>query len=79
MVVSRIYGRDGVPVPAAEQHRFPDVEGLFLMIANALEEQVDFLSVTYDPILGYPVRITIDPGFVIDDDRTTRVSEFSPL
>ena len=38
---------------------FPHVNALFDVIAEALKDGADVVEATYDPILGYPITISI--------------------
>jgi hypothetical protein len=64
---------DGVETtvePSAYQDWFT-VEGLFSAVQEAIRDRVDHLSTNYDPALGHPVQVDIDPHAGAVDDETT--------
>jgi hypothetical protein len=78
-IESRHYTRDGAIVPAEYAELFPSVEGLFDIIETARREGAAQLDVSYDPTLGYPVRIAIDwHATHVDDEVTYRGSDLLP-
>ena len=70
-VAARAYAEGGAPVGLALAEHFPSVEQLFARIDAARRARVDRLEVTYDPVLGHPVRVLIDPDEVVADDEVT--------
>ena len=38
----------------------PTVDGVFALIQDAINDEVDALTVSYDPELGYPTNVFID-------------------
>jgi hypothetical protein len=70
-IESRHYTRDGAAVPAQYADLFPSVEGLFGIIETARREGAAQLDVSFDPSLGYPVRIAIDWHATHADDEVT--------
>jgi len=69
MVLDRHYVDNGERVPAELQRFFPNMEGLFGVIVQAVARDVHMLDVDYHPAMGYPTRITIDPSPGIADDE----------
>lgn len=67
------YAESDAPIPLWVQDRLPTVEGLFDIIEDALDSEVDLLEVVYDPALGYPRRIAIDHRFSAADDEVTHL------
>jgi hypothetical protein len=56
------------------------IEQLFRTIEAALDRDVDFMTVDYHLLLGYPQYIYIDgAGQVYDDDRTFSIEQFEAL
>jgi hypothetical protein len=56
------------------------IESLFDFIENGLANHSVVLEVTYDPVLGYPVRIVSDgPANVTDNGVTYDVSDVGPI
>ena len=55
------------------------VDGLFGYIENEASKKPDCLKVEFDPMLGYPTSIRIDPVFGgTDDEVEFSVTEFGP-
>ena len=53
------------------------IEELFSVIRESIDQKVDKLTVEYDPSLGYPTEISIDPiETAIDEERAYTVSNF---
>ncbi|HUP19228.1 MAG TPA: DUF6174 domain-containing protein [Gemmatimonadota bacterium] len=78
-VVSRIYTETGDPVPEAWARLFPDVEGLFDVVEDAIERNADRIDVTYDPRFGYPSEVFIDyEERVADEELGLTVLGFTP-
>lgn len=76
-IASRVYVSSGVAVSAEHAQFFPDVEGLFLIVDEALTGEVWHLDVGYDPALGVPLHITIDRNEMwADDELDLTVSNF---
>lgn len=59
----------GPPPETSAIGEYPTVEGLFDVVAEAMERPADELRVTYHPVLGYPVDLWIDPRRAVDDDE----------
>ena len=79
-VTMRQYARTGEPVPANITSSFPNIEGLFGFIIAELEGGAESVSVDYDLLLGYPVRISIDRvRRAVDDEEGYTVTEFTVL
>ncbi len=74
--VERVYVDSGAPVAAELGEWFPTVDGLFDMLASALESDAHEVRATYDPVLGVPVDIWIDyMEFAVDEEQGMRVTE----
>lgn len=69
IVTSRTYVGDGAPVGLAYAELYPTVEGLFRKIDDARQHHAASVDVVYDPVLGYPTRISIDYNFQTADDE----------
>lgn len=69
-VQSRLY-RSGGTVPVNLVAAFPDVEGLFALIADAQQRNAHRLEVRYDTELGYPAWLVIDYDRAVADDEFT--------
>lgn len=74
VIVSLSDAQTGAPVAAERAHMYHTVEGLFELIADAIERDADVVAVEYHPSLGYPVRITIDDDIQVGDDEFTYVA-----
>ena len=69
-VVAAIYADDGSPVGAATRGQILTVEGLFALLADAVDRGADQIDVTYDAALGYPRTIALDyHRSAADDER----------
>jgi hypothetical protein len=78
-VVTRIYLESGDPVPEAWARFFPDVEGLFEVVEDAIERNADHLRVTYHPVYGYPSEVFIDyEERTADEELGLTVLGFTP-
>jgi hypothetical protein len=84
--------RDGVPVsrhtPAGEPQQVPPeafakydtVEELFAILEHAFENDADDVDATYDPTLGLPLNVYIDPmENAIDEEHGFEVVGFTML
>ena len=58
-VESRQYTQTGASVAPQYVQAFPNVEGLFTIIEQAIANGTKPLTVRYDPALGYPTRIEL--------------------
>lgn len=75
-VVSRSYVESGEPVLGDARSWFPDVDGLFDVLATALGEGAHRVDVTYDPATGVPIDFWIDyDESVADEELGFRVTE----
>lgn len=76
-VASRAYTPGGQTVSASNAVLFPDVNGLFALIENAMGRRSARLEVQYHPTLGYPVEIYIDYSeSAVDDEVGYRAAGF---
>jgi len=72
------YTLSGVSVPKSYAALFPDVEGLFQLIADAQAQHYYKVDVEYDSELGFPTKISIDAvKNMIDDEYFTVVKDFN--
>jgi hypothetical protein len=69
-VESRKYADNGAVVPAQFNSTFPTIEGMFDVIANAIDHNSARVDVSYDPGLGYPTSIALDGSTRIADDES---------
>lgn len=73
------YVHDGSPVQPADLGQYHTIDGLFDLAEAAMEEDPDFMSVKFDPDLGFPTEIQIDPIACMYDEQTTfLVSDLVP-
>ena len=76
-VTSRTYVSTGAQVSAQYASLFPAVEGIFLIVDDALTRNAYKLDVTYDATYGFPVSIDVDYVHqVADDELTVQLSGF---
>lgn len=68
-VVSMVYVEGGGPVDSDYESLFPTVEGLFAVLADALERDAVQIDVTWDPETGIPVDFFIDYDEGIADEE----------
>jgi len=73
VVESRRYAGTGAPVDPRLADDFPPVDGLFDVIEAAARGGAAHLVATYDPALGYPMRIEIDHALNVADDEVTYI------
>lgn len=59
-VVERRYTASGEPVASGLESTFPSVEGLFDLLEQAARRDVWYLSISWDPELGYPRDLYVD-------------------
>jgi len=81
-VVSRVILLEtGVEVSPQERGRFPTVEGTFASIRAATQDEwLDDIKVEFDPVLGYPTRITFDPKpDILDGGSATYLRSMTPM
>jgi hypothetical protein len=77
---SVVYQRDGTPATNEVFASVDTIEDLFTIIRKAIVDKADELNVEYDPILGYPSSISIDPiKTAIDEERGYTVMDFAIL
>jgi hypothetical protein len=70
--------KGGAVVP---QHlaKYSTIEKLFEFIRTALAKEPVRIEIEYDPTLGYPRRVYIDPSRVSDDEHAFGVEDFKIL
>lgn len=70
----------GQPVSAQQAQLFPDVPGLFEVIAREIARPAASLAVTYHSAAGYPLTISVDPiKNAIDDEYSITVTDFRAI
>ena len=60
VVESRTYKSTGAAVLPRYADAFPRIDDLFYMVASLRSQRLERVTVTYDPVLGYPLRIDVD-------------------
>ena len=70
-IATASYTESGDPIPGYVHDGLPTVDGLFAIIAEAIDQEADLLEVTYDPTRGYPQKVAIDYRFNAQDDEVT--------
>jgi uncharacterized protein DUF6174 len=75
-LVSVTRASDGAAVPPSEwAFRYYAIDALFDLIADAQAKGASQVRVTYDPQLGYPTQVYLDPSTrVADDERQFEIS-----
>ncbi len=77
---SVVYQENGTPATKEVFATIDTIEDLFAIIRNAINDEVDELTVEYDPILGYPASISIDPiKTAVDEERGYTILDFAIL
>jgi hypothetical protein len=80
LVTARQYVTTGEAVATEVTELFPSVPELFELVADAHRRGAADVNVTYDPVLGYPVRIAVDyDATMADDEVVYSVRDLQPL
>ena len=59
--------------------RYHTINRLFDVIQNAIDDEADQITVSYDSEFGYPTNIEIDRNInAIDDEYVLTATRFSP-
>jgi hypothetical protein len=75
-VVSRTYVETGDTVVSADARFFPDVDGLFQVVEDAVASGADKIHITWDDHRGFPSLISIDyVAHAADDEIALEVTE----
>lgn len=61
----------GAPPGTEPLTAFPTIDDLFDRIEEAIRDEAAALSVSYDPVLGYPTEIIIDFDYGAEQDEVT--------
>jgi hypothetical protein len=78
-IASVTFTETGEPVDPEFARFFPDVEGLFDLVQDAIDRDADSLVVDYDAALGYPAAISIDyEAGIADEELSFRVDSLTP-
>lgn len=78
VVTSRIYFGTTIPVSAEAAPGYPDIPGLFAIVAEAMAGDPFLLSTSYDEIYGYPSSVQLDVTAAQTSDNVTyTVEEFT--
>ena len=76
VAVERVYVGSGLAVPPTIAGEFPPVDGLFELLASAIDSDAYLVEVTYDPVLGVPLDFWIDfDERVADEELGMQVTE----
>jgi hypothetical protein len=79
-VVAVLEPATGRPAPAAPGRPSPTVEDLFAVVQSSLDRGVDWIDVQYDPVLGYPAVIRIDPDTrAADEEQSYFAGSLTPM
>jgi hypothetical protein len=80
VVTSRIYFGTDIPVGADAASAFPDVDGLFAFVGEAMDGDPFLLSTEYDSEFGYPASVVYDAtAGATSDNVTFTVEELTPV
>jgi len=80
VVTSRTYLGTDIPVGADAASAFPDIDGLFAFVGEAMEGDPFLLSTEYDSEWGYPSNVVYDASAGQTSDNVTyTVEEFTPI
>ena len=78
-VRSVVYAESGALPLLEYTPRYHSVDSLFDLIQDAVDNQADSVSVSYDGVLWYPTKIEIDySSNAVDDEYILTVFDFSP-
>ena len=66
----------GTPITEASAFAVPRIDDTFEMIGQVLAEG-GRVHASYDPIVGYPIRVEIDPGGAAGPPGTITISDFA--
>jgi hypothetical protein len=69
VVVSRVYTESDEPVAANLASLFPDVEGLYEVLLDAVDRDAAQIDVTWDSVAGLPSEFFIDYNVGIADEE----------
>jgi Family of unknown function (DUF6174) len=74
-VIVAVTNRDtGAQLPGDEFADYVTVEDLFDTIQDAIDQDPYSIEASFDPLLGYPTRIVIDPQRFVANDEITMTS-----
>ena len=80
VVTSRIYQGTDIPVTGDAAAAFPDIDGLFAFLLEAMQGDPFLLSAQYDSDFGYPSSIVYDANAGQTSDNVNyTVEEFTPI
>jgi hypothetical protein len=80
VVTSRIFFGTDIPVSEDAAAAFPDIDGLFAFLGEAMEGDPFLLAAEYDSEFGYPSSITYDATAAQTSDNVTyTVEELTPV
>ena len=80
MITGAMYTDDNTAVPTTAYATIWTVPALFDRIQDAIDEDAYSIHITYDAMLGYPSRVSIDYSLEIaDEEFSTRMFELYRL
>lgn len=65
----------GTPIPEARDYAAPRIDDTFRLIQQVLS-QGGHVTAAYDPVLGYPVRVELDPAGDVGARGTISIQDF---
>ena len=79
-VQTRIYQATGEPVPSEPAQFFPDVDGLFAFLEDAIDRDAYQIRAEFHPELGYPTQIFVDfESLMADEEQGYQTLSLEPL
>jgi len=76
-VVARTYEEGGQPVGANFTNLFPNIEGVFQILRDALDRHAASFEAQYDSGRGYPLSAVIDyVANAVDEELSLRITTF---
>lgn len=80
VVISVRYVDSGAPVDSSNFDRYRTVVSLFDLLQEAIDNRAYYLSISYDPELGFPTSAYIDyEASVADEELGFRIESLTPL
>jgi len=80
VIVSVVYTSNDQPLPSDLAALYRDVNGLFQVVRNAIDDKADSISASYDPVTGHPADVYIDyRKNAADEEFGFHVISFDPV
>jgi len=73
-----VYADSGTAVDTVLFADYRSVDRMFAFLRAVMAAKPDSISITFDPVWGYPTQVTVDPNFTtIDEEFAFQVSGFA--